>query len=205
MYELIVIGASWGGLDALEHVLGPLPDGFATPVAIAQHRAIDSGVGSGALVGMLAVRTGRTVLEASDKDEIAPGRVYVAPADYHLLVEPGAFALSIDAAVQHSRPSIDVLFDSAADSYGERLIAVVLTGANEDGAHGVERVKRRGGLTIAQDPETAVKPTMPMAAIATGAVDRIVPLDEIAPLLVELTSAPEQAQSRFASRGGGWR
>jgi two-component system chemotaxis response regulator CheB len=190
-YELIVIGASWGGLSALEQVLGRLPDGFATPVAIAQHRAVDSG--SGALSSMLARRAGRDVREAGDKDAIERGRVYVAPPDYHLLVEPDGFALSTEGLVHYARPSIDVLFDSAADVYAERLVAVVLTGANDDGAYGTMRVRRRGGLTIAQDPASAERSEMPTAAIATGAVQHVVPLDEIAPLLGDLTSADRTA------------
>jgi len=185
--ELIVIGASWGGLGALERVLGGLPDDFATPIAIAQHRAIDSG--SGALSEMLSRRSGRTVREAADKDEIKPGCVYVAPPDYHLLVEADGFALSTEGQVHHARPSIDVLFDSAADVYAERLAGVILTGANDDGAYGLMRVRRRGGVTIAQDPATAERAEMPRAAIVTGAVEHVLPLEEIAPMLVSLTSA----------------
>jgi two-component system chemotaxis response regulator CheB len=186
-YELVAIGASWGGLHAVETVLGALPEGFTTPIAIAQHRAADSG--SGALSRMLSLRSGRDVCEAGDKDAIEPGRVYVAPPDYHLLVEPTGFALSTDVYVQHSRPSIDVLLDSAADTYGDRLIGVVLTGANDDGAYGIKRVKRRGGLTVAQDPATAARREMPEAAIATGAVDHVLPLEEIGPKLGELVGA----------------
>ena len=180
------MGSSWGGLHALETVLSTLPPDFCTPIVIAQHRAPDSG--SGALSHMLSVRSGHDVCEAGDKDPIEEGRVYIAPPDYHLLVEPGGFALSTEATVQYSRPSIDVLFDSAADAYADELVAVVLTGANADGAYGVERVKRRGGVTLAQDPETAEKREMPDAAIATGAVDHVVPLEEIASKLMELTA-----------------
>lgn len=185
-YDLIAIGASWGGLDALGRVLGDLPPGFPTPIVIAQHRAADSG--SGALGRLLSVRSGLSVSEAEDKDPIEPGRVYVAPPDYHLLVEPDGLALSTEAHVRYSRPSIDVLLDSAADTHRERLIGVILTGANDDGARGLERVKRRGGATIVQDPDTAEKRTMPDAAIATGAADHVVPLEAVAPLLAELTT-----------------
>jgi two-component system chemotaxis response regulator CheB len=128
------------------------------------------------------------VREAGDKEPIEPGAVYLAPPDYHMLVDPGGFALSIEEHVQHSRPSIDVLFESAADTLGERVIGVILTGANADGACGLGRVKRRGGVTIVQDPETAAKRVMPDAAIATGAADHVTPLDAIAPLLVELAA-----------------
>lgn len=179
--ELIVMGASWGGLQALEVILGALPPEFATPVVIAQHRAIDSA--TGALQQMLAHHSGHAVSEPGDKDPIESGQVYIAPADYHLLVEPDGFALSTDAAVHYSRPSIDVLFDSAADVYSDRLAAVILTGANDDGAYGITRVRRRGGVTIAQDPATAERPAMPEAAIATGSVQHVLPLEEIGPFL----------------------
>ena len=183
-YALVTMGASWGGLHAIETVLSGLPERFTTPIAIAQHRAVDSG--SGALNRLLSLRSGLDVREASDKDPIEHGRVYVAPPDYHLLVEEDGFALSIEDPVHHSRPSIDVLFDSAADVYADRLIGVILTGANEDGAYGLQRVKRRGGVTIVQDPDSAEKATMPAAAIATGAADHVVPLEAIAPKLTEL-------------------
>jgi two-component system chemotaxis response regulator CheB len=186
-YDLVTMGASWGGLHAIETVLAALPDGFPTPIAIAQHRAIDSG--SGALSRMLTLRSGVDVREAGDKDPIESGRVYVAPPDYHLLVDEDGFALSTEGMVHHSRPSIDVLFDSAADVYAERLVGVVLTGATDDGAYGIMRVRRRGGVTIAQDPATAERPEMPRAAIATGAVQHVLPLDEIAAMLASSAKA----------------
>jgi two-component system chemotaxis response regulator CheB len=185
------MGASWGGLEALDRVLGALPHEFPTPIAIAQHRAPDSG--SGALPEMLGSHSGHDVVEPGDKDPIEPGRVYVAPADYHLLVEADGFALSTEGAVHYSRPSIDVLFDTAADVYADRLAAVILTGANDDGAYGMERVRRRGGLTIAQDPETAARPDMPRAAIATGAVQHVVALDEIGPFLLRAVTGERNA------------
>ena len=135
------MGSSWGGLHALETVLSGRPSNVRTPIVIAQHRSADSG--SGALARMLSVRSGREVRDADDKEPIEPGHVYLAPPDYHLLVEPEGLALSTDDMVQHSRPSIDVLFDSAADTYADDLVAVVLTGANADGAYGIKRVKRR--------------------------------------------------------------
>ena len=196
-YELVVIGASWGGLVALERVLAALPDDFEPAIAIAQHRSVESAPGH--LASVLTRLSRRPVCEASDKDDIAPRHIYLAPADYHLLVEPGSFALSVEAAVKHSRPSIDVLFDTAADAYGERLIAVVLTGANDDGADGVTRVKRRGGVAIAQDPASAERAAMPAAAIATGAVDHVVPLGAVAPLLAELAAEPAE---RLPTRAG---
>jgi two-component system chemotaxis response regulator CheB len=184
--DLVVMGSSWGGLVALETILRALPNDFGAAIAIAQHRSPDSG--SGALSAMLGRYSALEVCEAGDKEPIEPGRVYIAPPDYHLYVEEGSFALDVDDAVQYSRPSIDVLFDSAADVYGERLAAVILTGANQDGAYGITRVRRRGGLTIAQDPATAAKREMPAAAIATGAVDRVLPLDEIGPVLASVSA-----------------
>jgi two-component system chemotaxis response regulator CheB len=185
-YELIVMGSSWGGLAALEVVIGGLPKGFATPIAVAQHRAVDSG--EGLLSAILGSHAGRSdICEPGDKDPIERGRIYIAPPDYHLIVEPGEFALSTEGAVAYSRPSIDVLFDTAADSYSERLISVVLTGANDDGSYGSMRVRRRGGVTIAQEPAGAERPEMPAAAIATGAIQQVLPLDEIATALVSLT------------------
>ena len=182
--DLVVIGSSWGGLHAVGAVLAGLPAGFPAAVAIAQHR--DAAPEDGALAAMLGTRGPLAVHEAEDKVPIEAGRAYLAPPDYHLLVERDGFALSIDERVQHSRPSIDVLFESAADAYGERVVGVVLTGANADGAAGLRRIKDRGGLAIVQDPSGAERAEMPRAAIATGAADRVLALDGIAPYLVEL-------------------
>ena len=182
--RLVAIGSSWGGLDAVGELLASLPERFPAAVAIAQHRAIDSE--EGALAGLLARRSAIPVRDAEDKDAILAGNAYLAPPDYHLLVEEDGFALSVDERVHHARPSIDVLFESAADVYGERLVAVVLTGANDDGADGVRAVKARGGTTVAQDPGEAERAEMPAAAIATGAVDHVLALAGIAPALVEL-------------------
>ena len=182
-FDLIVVGASWGGLDALTVLVRALPQDFAVPVVIVQHRGPDA---ESFLSGLLQQWTGRKVLEPEDKDPIEPGHIYVAPANYHLLVERGELSLSVDEAVAYSRPSIDVLFESAADAYGPGVIGVVLTGANADGARGALRIKSRGGFVIAQDPETAESPAMPRAAIETARVDRILPLDRIGSFLVEL-------------------
>ena len=181
--ELVVVGCSWGGLAALRELLAPLPRSLRAAVAVAQHRGADST--HGMLAAVLRARIALPVEEAEDKLPIRPGRVYLAPPDYHLLVEPDSFALSVDELVQFSRPSIDVLFESAADSFGERAIAVVLTGANADGAAGVARIRARGGLTLAQDPAEAERAEMPAAAIATGAVERVLSLGAIAGLLAE--------------------
>jgi two-component system chemotaxis response regulator CheB len=182
--SVAVVGSSWGGMYALARLLGQLDAGCGMSIAVAQHRAPDR-TGT-VLVDYLQKASALHVSEAGDKLAIEPANVYVAPADYHLFVEPGHFALSIDAPVQQSRPSIDVLFDSAADAYGDEVVAVILTGANDDGAHGIGQVKQRGGLTLAQDPETAERREMPEAAIATGAVDRVLSVEEIGDLLNHL-------------------
>lgn len=175
--KLIVVGCSWGGLQALRYILGSIPRGFEPSIAVAQHRS--PGSDPGGLAAVLERHCVLPIKEVDDKDPILPGEVYLAPADYHLLVERGSFALSVDHKVQFSRPSVDVLFESAADAYGRELMGVVLTGANRDGAAGITRIKSRGGVTVAQDPVTAEKVAMPEAAIATGMVDHILPLADI--------------------------
>lgn len=180
---LIVVGTSLGGLLALKKVITEIPEGFPIPIAIAQHRHKDS---EHALGQLLQQYTSLPIRDVEDKDEILPGHIYLAPADYHLLVEPGHFALSTDAPVSFARPSIDVLFESASEVYTNRVVGVVLTGANHDGAKGLASIKLRGGFTIVQDPTTAESSVMPNAAIASTLVDKILPLSEIAPFLVNL-------------------
>ena len=183
-YELIVIGCSMGGMAALEKIFSVLPAGFPVPIAVAQHRYRTSG---DALPSFLRRHSKLNVVDALDKQWIHPGNVYLAPADYHLLVDRGGeLSLSVDAAVAYSRPSIDVLFESAADAYLSGVIGVVLTGANADGARGALRIKQRGGFVVVQDPRTAESSEMPQAAIDATRVDRILPLDRIGPFLVEL-------------------
>ena len=177
-YDICVMGSSWGGLQALDAILGALPSDIDFAIAIVQHRSADAP--DSGLPAYYAGRTSLPVQSVEDKDVIAPGRVYIAPPDYHLLVEDGYFSLSVDDAVQYSRPSIDVLFESAADTYGGRTIGVLLTGANEDGVAGLLRIKKAGGMTIVQDPKTAARSTMPGAAVRAGAAVQVLPLDEIA-------------------------
>jgi two-component system chemotaxis response regulator CheB len=190
--ELVAIGASWGGLQAVECVLETLPRGFGAAVVIAQHRRGDSD--DGRLTRLLDARCALDVCEAEDKQALSPGAVLVAPADYHLLVEPGSVALSVDPQVHFSRPSIDVLLGSAADAYGERA-AVVLTGANADGAEGLSRIASRGGVAIVQDPQTAARREMPAAALAATPGARVAPLEEIGPLLTDLVGSREGSRS----------
>ena len=186
-FRLVVIGCSLGGMNALTTILGDLPEDFPVPIAVVQHRYRTSNEG---LPAYFRRHAHLNVVDADDKQWIRPGSVYLAPANYHLLVEEGEFSLSVDEAVAYSRPSVDVLFESAADAYREALAGVILTGANADGARGVARIKKNGGFVIVQDPKTAEAPDMPLAAIASTTVDRILPLDRIGPLLVELCFRP---------------
>ncbi|MEY2571704.1 MAG: two-component system, chemotaxis family, protein-glutamate methylesterase/glutaminase [Acidimicrobiaceae bacterium] len=183
-YGLIVIGASWGGLTALERILSGLPENLDAAIAVAQHRSPDGG--SDGLARLLASHSRLPVTDVDDKQPIEPGRVYLAPPDYHLYVEEDGFALSIDEAVLYSRPSIDVLFESAADVWHDRLIGVILTGANEDGALGLARIQRAGGYTVVQNPVEAERPEMPRAALRAVEPDITLALGAIAPLLVKL-------------------
>jgi len=185
--RLVAMGASWGGLHAVETVLGALPQDFAAPVVIAQHRQIDST--DGMLARLLDARCSLTVCEAEDKQALDPGVVLVAPADYHLLVETGAVALSVDAPQNYSRPSIDILFSSAAIAYGDQVAGVVLTGANADGALGLAQIAARGGPAIVQDPETAERREMPEAALWATPEARVLALEEIGPALAQLAAA----------------
>ena len=179
--ELIVVGCSLGGMHALQTILQGLPKEFCLPIVVAQHRHKRSNEG---LPAFLRRVSHLKVVDADDKQPIKEGTVYLAPADYHLLVDKGSLSLSVDDAVRFSRPSIDVLFESAADAYGAAVVGIILTGANDDGTRGAARIKRRGGTVVAQDPKTAEAPVMPQAAITAGVVDQILPLDQIASYLV---------------------
>ena len=183
--RLVVVGASWGGMDAVARLLGDLAADHPAAFAVAQHRMRDH---DDVLVRYLAARSRLPVTEVDDKDEVAPGHVHLAPADYHLLVEPGHFALSTEAAVRHSRPSIDLLFESAAEAYGEAVVAVVLTGANDDGCRGARCVKELGGLVLVQDPTTAERREMPDGVIDAGNADAVLPIEAIAAELNRLAA-----------------
>lgn len=194
-YEIVVIGSSWGGLSALRELIGALPADFLVPVVIVQHRHKQS---DNLLTTLLQDRTSLKVCEVEDKAPINQGYIYVAPADYHLLVEPGFFSLSIEEPVRYSRPSIDVTFVSAADTYGDRSAGVVLTGANADGSRGLRRIFERGGLAIVQRPDTAESPAMPRAALASVPDARAMTLAEIATTLSTLHPAEIDATPRSA-------
>jgi two-component system chemotaxis response regulator CheB len=183
--ELVVVGVSAGGLDALRTLVSGLPDDFGLSIAIVQHRAKDSQ----ALCSLLQDCCSLKVYEVEDKQGIDGGAVYLAPPDYHLLIERGHFALSTEAPVVFSRPSIDVMFESAAEAYGQRVVGVVLTGANTDGAKGLRRIVDRGGRAVVQDPQSAEVRIMPEAAVREVPAACVLPLAEIAAFLVELQTS----------------
>ena len=185
-YAITVVGTSWGGLAALRELVSCLPENLAVPVVLIQHRHKMS---DDALPRLLQDRTPLSVCEAEDKMPIEPGRVYVAPADYHLLVERDSyFTLSVEEPIRYSRPSIDVSFTSAADAFGGRTIGVVLTGANADGAAGLKRIAERGGAALIQEPATAESPTMPAAALKAVPTARVMVLSAIGSAIAELAS-----------------
>lgn len=180
--EIVVIGASMGGRKVLELLLSQLPDLFPWPIVIVQHRSKDA---DGALSEFLQRKCKAAVKEAEDKEPIAQGRIYLAPPDYHLLIEDGRFCLSTEAPVRHARPSIDVTLESAAQAYGEKVVGIILTGSSEDGAQGALRIHESGGLVLIQDPKTAEAAAMPEAALeASGG--KLMSISEIAGFLGQL-------------------
>ncbi|NOK23602.1 chemotaxis protein CheB [Corallococcus carmarthensis] len=182
--DAIVVGASAGGVDALSLLLPTLPADFRPALLVVVHLPRDR---PSLLVDVFSPRCALPVHEAGDKQSIQPGTLYFAPPDYHLLVDRDAhgpsLALSLDAPVHFSRPAIDVLFESAADVYGARLGGILLTGANADGAQGLQAVRRAGGVTLVQTPSTARASTMPSAALAAGPVDFVLPLEQMPAVL----------------------
>lgn len=183
-FDLVVVAASAGGIEALSTILSSLPTDFAAPIVVAQHRARGD---TDVLTHILQRRTALVVQQAQDGDVLNAGNVYLAPADRHLLVVAGpALALSDAAPVHFTRPAADPLFESAAHVFGSRLLAVVLSGGGTDGTTGVRAVKEAGGVVIAQDESTSMIFGMPRSAIATGLVDFIRSIDSVAPALKSL-------------------
>jgi two-component system chemotaxis response regulator CheB len=176
-------------------LLGGLPENFPIPLVVVQHRSKDS---DRLLAQLLQDATSLHVCEVEDKDALCAGTVHVAPANYHILVEAGYLSLTTEEPVRFSRPSIDVMFSSAADTYRSETIGVVLTGANEDGAAGLAHIVRRGGRALIQDPKTAEIPIMPDAAIKTVPTAEVIPLDELAPRLLELSREEARVERRTA-------
>lgn len=182
--EAVVVGASAGGVDALLRVFGHLRKGFGVPILVVLHLPDER---ESQLARVFGHRLAVPVEEARDKQDIVPGTLYVATPGYHLSVEADrSLSLSLEEPVHHSRPSIDVLFESAADVYGQKLLAVVLTGANTDGACGLAKVRELGGITVVQDPAEAQVSTMPEAALALHEPDHILTLQGIGQLLAGL-------------------
>lgn len=180
-FDAIAIGTSAGGVEALSRLLPALPKGLGAAVFVVLHLPRHR---PSLLAEIFAPRCALPVREALDKEPVQPGTVYLAPPDYHLLVDAGPqIALSTDEPVHYSRPSVDVLFESAADVYGARLLGIILTGGNEDGAAGLAAVRRAGGMTLVQQPAEALAPQMPAAALARGPADRVATLEEMARFL----------------------
>jgi len=180
-YNAVVIGTSMGGLNALNRILSPLPTDYCLPIMVVQHQLSDA---DNFLPEYLNRQSSISIKYPYAGEVIESGVVYIAPPGYHLLVEDnGTLSLSIDLPVNYSLPSIDVLFEAAADVYEERLIGIVLTGASDDGSQGLKAIKERGGLTIVQDPAGAESDVMPKAAIATSHIDHVLHLDEISTLI----------------------
>lgn len=184
-YKAIVIGVSTGGVAALKFILSELPSNFSLPILIVSHIAPGSDDGLAILFDTLC---GIKVKEADELEKIVSSTVYLAPANYHMLVEKGGFiSLSVDPPVHFARPSVDVLFESAADVYCTSLIGVILTGAGADGSNGLQKIKLNGGKTIVQDPLDAEMGAMPKSALQLQEADYIVPLNEIPSLLMKLS------------------
>jgi two-component system, chemotaxis family, protein-glutamate methylesterase/glutaminase len=185
--HLVVIGASAGGIEALRELVSKLPADFPAPVAVVLHTSPHS---PGVLHEILARAGPLAGISPRTGERLEPGRIYVAPPDHHLLVEPGRLRLTKGPRENRFRPAIDPLFRSAAQVYGPRAIGVVLTGNLDDGTAGLWAIKQLGGIAIAQDPADAMFPAMPHNAIRHVRVDHVVPLHELPRLLVELTAAP---------------
>jgi two-component system chemotaxis response regulator CheB len=183
-YKAVVMGSSAGGLAVLARILSVFPPDFRVPLIVVQHLHPRQGE---FYIQYLNGRTALTVKEADEKEDIVGGYVYFAPPNYHLLIEEDeTFSLSSDEKVNYSRPSIDVLFESAAETYGSALAGVILTGANNDGASGLNLIKKNGGLTVVQEPCSAESPYMPRAALELVDADYILSPEEIGTVLVTL-------------------
>jgi len=184
-YEAIVIGGSLVGMAALKFIFSALPAGFSIPTTIVQHISVHS---NNEWIELLNEKSNVTIKEADKKEKIETGNAYIAPSNYHLMIEINkTFSLTIDEYVNFARPSIDVLFESAAEAYKDKLIGIVLTGSNNDGAKGIKRIKELGGMAIIQDPKTAESSIMPASAIATIEPDYILSLEKIVQLLIKIT------------------
>lgn len=176
----VAVGTSWGGLDALRFLIASLTPDFPAPIVVVQHRGADD---DDALIKVLQAESVIEVREAVDKEPLESGKLYLAPAGYHLLVEGETLALSTEAPIAWARPSIDALFESVAEAYGKRAIGVILTGAGKDGPSGAAAIKRRGGTVVVQKPATAENRILPDAVLSVVKADRVLTLAEMVPYL----------------------
>jgi len=189
-YEAIVIGVSSGGMNAMKVIFSLLPKEFSIPIIIVQHVSSHS---NNQWIKLLNDKSNLCIKEADEKEKIENGTIYIAPANYHLMIEKNkTFSLTIDERVNYARPSIDVLFESAAEVYKDKLIGVILTGSNNDGTNGIKRIKEFGGLAIIQNPKTAESSYMPASAIAAIKPDYILSLVDITDLLIKFDKQKEQ-------------
>lgn len=188
-YEAIVIGVSSGGMSVMKFMFSLLPKDFNIPIIIVQHINARS---DSQWIKFLNEKSKLHIKEADEKEKIEPGNIYIAPPNYHLLIENNkTFSLTIDERVNFARPSIDVLFESAAEVYTNKLIGIVLTGSNNDGTYGIIKIKEYGGLTIIQDPKTAESAYMPASAIAAIEPDYVLHLEKIVELLIQIDKQKE--------------
>lgn len=187
-FRVVVIGVSTGGVQALKRLLGHLPPAFPLPILIVQHIRPDSGSGLAKLLDELCpIR----VKEAEEEELLAPGCVYLAPANYHLLVERDeTISLSGEPLVNFARPAVDVLFESAAEAFGGAVIGVILTGAGYDGGKGMAKIKEKGGVAIVQDPGEAEAPSMPKHALSLVVADHVISIEQLPGILLRLCGAP---------------
>lgn len=176
-YQLVVIGASFGGIDAVSKILGKMDRKFDIPVVIVMHQAKNI---NSDLIYVFKNKALAEIKEPLDKEKINKCRVYLAPADYHLLIEKDrTFSYSYSERINFARPSIDLLFETAAETYGENLVSVLLTGANSDGSNGILKTSLYGGLTIVQNPDEAEARSMPESAMKICKVDHVLTLNQI--------------------------
>jgi two-component system chemotaxis response regulator CheB len=186
VFKAVVVGSSAGGIRALENLLAPLPNDFPLPIIVVQHLHPES---ESYLPKILATRCALPVKQAEEREIIQSGRVYIAPPNYHLLIEEDhSFSLSLEPPVRYARPSVDVMFETAVYAYRDKLIGIILTGANDDGSYGVKKLKQMGGYVIVQDPKTAEAEAMPKAAIAAAKVDKILPIEQVGIYLLQLVN-----------------
>ena len=183
-FEAVVIGSSAGGMEALRRVLSTLPEKFELPIIVVQHLNPNS---ESYLAEYLSRYCCFKVKEVEEKERVKKGWIYISPPNYHTLIEKdGSFTLTVEERVSYARPSIDVLFETAADAFGERLIGIILTGANSDGSYGLMKIKKNGGIAIVQDPDTAEVDMMPRAALERVTADYVLNLEDIGQMLINL-------------------